>query len=47
MLMNNFLDFISNDIEVKKTLISSLPTKTKTNIKKFNETIDEFSSKYN
>ena len=45
--MNNFLDFISNDIEVKKTLISSLPTKTKTNIKQFNETIDEFSSKYN
>ena len=37
--MNNFLDFINNDIEVKKT-------KTKTNIKKFNTTIDEFSSKY-
>lgn len=44
--MNNFLDFINNDIEVKKTLLSSLPTNTKTNIKKFNETIDEFTSKY-
>ena len=44
--MNNFLDFINSDVEVKKTLITSLPTKTKTNIKKFNETIDEFSSKY-
>ena len=44
--MNNFLDFINNDVEVKKTLLSSLPTKTKANIKKFNETIDEFSSKY-
>ncbi len=44
--MNNFLDFINSDVEVKKTLISSLPTKTKTNIKKFNETIDEFTTKY-
>jgi len=44
--MNNFLDFINSDVEVKKTLLTSLPTKTKTNIKKFNETIDEFSKKY-
>ena len=44
--MNNFLDFINSDIEVKKTLLSSLPTNTKTNIKKLNETIDEFTSKY-
>jgi len=44
--MNNFLDFINNDVEVKKTLLSSLPVKTKTNIKKFNETIDEFTNKY-
>ena len=44
--MNNFLDFINSDIEVKKTLLTSLPTKTKTNIKKFNNTIDEFASKY-
>ena len=44
--MNNFLDFINSDVEVKKTLLSSLPTNTKTNIKKLNETIDEFLSKY-
>ena len=44
--MNNFLDFINNDVEVKKTLLSSLPVKTKTNIKKFNDTIDEFTKKY-
>lgn len=44
--MNNFLDFINSDVEVKKTLIQSLPTKTKTNIKKFNQTIDEFIAKY-
>lgn len=44
--MRNFLDFISNDVEVKKTLLSSLPTKTKTNIKKYNGTVDEFIGKY-
>ena len=44
--MRNFLDFVSNDVEVKKTLLSSLPTKTKTNIKKYNATIDEFIDKY-
>ncbi len=44
--MNNFLDFISNDVEVKKTFLSSLPTKTKTNIKKYNSSIDEFVNKY-
>lgn len=44
--MNNFLDFINNDVEVKRTLLSSLPTKTKTNIKKYNATIDEFLVKY-
>lgn len=44
--MNNFLDFINSDVEVKKTLLTSLPTKTKTNIKKYNETVDEFSKKY-
>lgn len=40
--MRNFLDFVSNDVEVKKTFLSSLPTKTKTNIKKYNSSIDEF-----
>ena len=44
--MNNFLDFINNDINVRRELLSSLPTKTKTNIKKYNETIDEFIKKY-
>ena len=44
--MRNFLDFISNDVEAKKTLLSSLPTKTKTNKKKYNETIEEFVGKY-
>lgn len=37
--MNNFLDFIDNDIEAKKTLLSSLPINNKTNIKKYNEKI--------
>ena len=31
--MNNFLEFINKDIEAKKTLISTMPTKTKTNKK--------------
>ena len=46
--MNNFLDFINNDIEVKKTLLSSLPVKTKTNIKgkKFAKPADCCSIKY-
>ncbi len=44
--MRNFLDFISNDVEVKKTLLSSLPKKTKTNIKKYNTTVEEFIEKY-
>ena len=44
--MRNFLDFISNDVEVKKTFLSSLPTKTKTNVKKYNSSIDEFIEKY-
>ena len=37
--MNNFLEFITNDIEGKKTLLFSMPTNNKTNIKKFNEKI--------
>lgn len=43
---NNFLEFILNDIEAKKTLISTMPTRTKTNIKKYNEKIDEIIKKY-
>ena len=44
--MNNFLDFIEKDISLKKTQIQTLPIKTKTNIKKFNETIETFETKY-
>jgi len=44
--MNNFLIFIEKDITAKKTLIQTLPIKTKTNIKKFNETIESFETKY-
>lgn len=38
--MNNFLEFINEDIEAKKTLLSSMPTNNKTNVKKYNEKID-------
>ncbi len=44
--MNNFLDFIRKDIEAKKILIANTPTKTKTNKKKFNATIDKINDKY-
>ena len=44
--MNNFLDFINKDIENKKTLLTTLPTKTKTNKKKFNLDIVEIEKKY-
>ena len=36
------LKFIEEDIAAKKTLLSTMPTKTKTNIKKYNEKIDLF-----
>src|SRR5574344_1014382 len=45
-LMNNFLEFIEKDISAKRTLISTMPTKTKTNIKKFNENLDSMEEKY-
>lgn len=44
--MNNFLDFINEDIDTKRTLLTTLPTKTNTNKKKFNETIDSMIKKY-
>lgn len=44
--MNNFLNFIEEDIEAKKTLIDTLPTKTKVNKRKYNEKIDLISKKY-
>lgn len=44
--MSSFLKFIDEDIEAKKTLFSTMPTKTKTDVKKFNEKIDSISEKY-
>ena len=44
--MNNFLDFITRDIASKKTMITSMPSKTKTNKKKINATIEEIEEKY-
>lgn len=44
--MNNFLNFIEKDIIAKKESIQSLPIKTKTNIKKFNETVESYKEKY-
>lgn len=45
--MENFLDFIKSDIENKKTVLSSMPTKTMTNKKKVNATILAIEEKYN
>ena len=45
--MLKFNDFIQKDITAKKTLISTLPTKTKANKKKFNTNIDIIQEKYN
>ena len=44
--MNDFLTFIEKDIATKKISIQTLPIKTKTNIKKLNETIDFYETKY-
>ena len=44
--MNDFLNFIEKDIETKKLTVQTLPIKTKTNIKKLNETIKNYESKY-
>lgn len=46
MMNDNFLDFIIRDIASKKTMISSMPSKTKTNKKKINTTIEEIEKKY-
>jgi hypothetical protein len=45
--VSNFLQFIDEDIDAKKILFSTMPTNTKTNIRKFNERITSVSSKYN
>lgn len=44
--MNNFLEFIKKDIEAKKGLIANMPTKTKTNQRKFNQTLIEIKTTY-
>lgn len=44
--MNNFYEFIEKDIEAKKTLIGTIPTKTKTNKRKFNQTLDDIKDTY-
>lgn len=44
--MNNFLEFINEDITAKKTLIDTMPTRTKANKKKYNEKIEEIEKKY-
>lgn len=44
--MNNFLEFINEDISAKKTLIDTMPTRTKASKKKYNEKIEEIVNKY-
>lgn len=44
--MNNFNEFITKDIEAKKTLIATIPTKTKTNKRKFNQTLEDIIDTY-
>ena len=43
---SNFLEFINKDIEGKKNLLQSLPTRTKTNKKAFNKEIEGILAKY-
>jgi hypothetical protein len=45
--VSNFLQFIDEDIDAKKTLFSTMPTNTKTDIRKFNEKVAAVSEKYN
>ena len=44
--MNNFMDFVIEDITVKKELLSTMPLNNKTNIKKYNEKISLIQDKY-
>ena len=44
--MNNFLEFIKKDIDAKKALIATMPTKTKTNKRKFNQTLEDIKNTY-
>lgn len=43
---NSFYDFIVKDVTAKRTLISTMPVRTKTNKKKLNETIAEMQERY-
>lgn len=45
-MMNSFLNFINQDIEAKKTLLSSMPINNKTNKRKYNEKIDSIKETY-
>jgi len=45
-MMDNFYEFIKKDIDAKKTLIGTLPTKTKTNKRKFNQTLEDIKEIY-
>ena len=43
--MNSFLDFINQDIEAKKTLLSSMPTNNKTNKREVNKIMQKMKLK--
>lgn len=44
--MSSFLDFISEDIDAKKSLVSAMPLNNKRDIKKLNEKVALFEDKY-
>ena len=44
--MNNFLNFIEEDIEAKKTLLDTLPTRTKVNKRNYKEKVEQIIKKY-
>lgn len=44
--MSNFQKFIEEDIEAKRVLVSTMPTKTKRDIKKYNDKIIQITEKY-
>lgn len=45
-MTNNFLNFIEEDIEAKKKLLSVMPTNTKTDKRKYNEKLESLKQKY-
>ncbi len=44
--MSSFLEFIEEDTDAKKTLFSTMPTNTKSEIRKYNEKVDSVLAKY-